>query len=105
MSRRIPRIVSFMLSGLFLGGFVWQSRSGLASPGEKPMTVSRVIVDHVRVTADKPFDKMTTAFEQQLGQFNPEAYQLLASGEDADKVKAKIEAMAGPSGFMLFKTS
>src|SRR5262249_37996237 len=105
MSRRISRIVSFMLSGLFLGGFILQSRSGLAFQGGKPMSVSRITVDHVRVTTDKPFEKTTKAFEQQLGQFNPEAYQLLATGEDADKVRAKIEEMAGPSGFMLFKTS
>jgi uncharacterized protein (DUF302 family) len=69
------------------------------------MNVTRVTIDHVRVVADKPFDKVTKAFEQQLGRFEPEAYKSLAAGEDAEKVRAKIEAMVGPSGFMLFRTS
>jgi hypothetical protein len=69
------------------------------------MNVTRVTIDHVRVVADKPFEKVTKAFEQQLGRFEPEAYKSLAAGEDAEKVRAKIEAMVGPSGFMLFRTS
>ena len=69
------------------------------------MNVSRITVDHVRVVADKPFDRVTKAFEQQLGQFNPEVYKSLTAGEDAEKIRAKIEAMVGPSGFMLFRTS
>ena len=69
------------------------------------MNVSRITVDHVRVVADKPFDSVTKAFEQQLGQFNPEVYKSLIAGEDAEKVRAKIEQMVGPSGVMLFRTS
>lgn len=69
------------------------------------MNVSRITVEHVRVVADRPFDKVAKAFEQQLGQFNPEVYKSLAAGDDAEKVRAEIEAMVGPSGFMLFKTS
>ena len=69
------------------------------------MNVSRITVDHVRVETDKPFDKVSKAFEQELGQFNEETYKLLAAGEDAEKARAKLEAMAGPSGFMLFRTS
>ena len=30
---------------------------------------------------------------------------LITGGENPDKVKAKLEAMVGPSGFMLFRTS
>jgi uncharacterized protein (DUF302 family) len=67
--------------------------------------MSRITVDHVRVVADKPFEQVVKVFEQQLGQFNPEVYKSLIAGEDAEKVRAKIEAMAGPSGFMLFRTS
>jgi uncharacterized protein (DUF302 family) len=69
------------------------------------MNVSRITVDHVHVVTDKPFDKVSQAFEQQLGQFNPEVYKALTAGGDAEKVRAKIEAMVGPSGFMLFRTS
>jgi uncharacterized protein (DUF302 family) len=42
--------------------------------------------------------------ESQLGRFDPDVYKALAAGGDADGTKAKIEAMAGPSGFMLFAT-
>jgi uncharacterized protein (DUF302 family) len=57
------------------------------------------------VLADQSFDKVTKLFEEQLGQFDPEVYKLLTESADTDKVRAKIEAMAGPSGFMLFRTS
>ena len=69
------------------------------------MSATRITVEHVRVVTDKPFDKVCKAFEQQLGQFNSEVYKSLAAGEDTEKERAKIEAMVGPSGFMLFRTS
>jgi len=69
------------------------------------MSVSLIAVDHVRVEADKPFDSITKAFEQQLGRFNPEVVsQSVASGEEVE-VREKIEAMVGSSGLMLFQTS
>ena len=68
------------------------------------MTNSLFTVDHVRRATDKPFEEVTKAFERQLGRFDPEVYKALAGGGDAEGVKAKIEAMAGPSGFMLFAT-
>ena len=67
--------------------------------------VTRITVDHVRVEAEKPFDQVAKAFERQLGQFNEETYKSLAAGEDTEKARAKLEAMVGPSGFMLFRTS
>ena len=103
--RRNLMIIAFTLSAFVLGGNGFHDRSGLASQGGKPMNVTRITVDHVRVVADKPFDQVIRAFEQQLGQFNPEVYKSLAAGADAEKVRAEIEAMVGPSGFMLFKTS
>ena len=105
MLRPILMMVAFTLPALVLGGNVFHGQSGLASPGGTPMNVSRITVDHVRVVADKPFDQVTKAFEQQLGQFNEETYKSLAAGEDVEKVRAKLEAMVGPSGFMLFRTS
>jgi uncharacterized protein (DUF302 family) len=103
--RAILTVVAFTLSALSLGGIFFHDQSGLASQGDKRMNVTRITVDHVRVVADKPFDQVIKAFEQQLGQFNPEVYKSLAAGEDAEKVRAKIETMVGPSGFMLFRTS
>ena len=103
--RRNLMIVAFSLSALVLGGNFFHEQSGLASQGGNPMNVTRITVDHVRVVADEPFDQVIKAFEQQLGEFNPEVYKSLNAGEDAEKVRAKIEAMVGPSGFMLFRTS
>jgi uncharacterized protein (DUF302 family) len=97
--------VAFTLSGFVLGGIFCHDRYGLASQGSKPMNVTRITVEHLRVVAKKPFDQVTKAFEQQLGQFDPEVYKSLAAGEDVEKVRKKIEAMVGPSGFMLFRTS
>jgi uncharacterized protein (DUF302 family) len=84
---------------------VFQQRTESAAQKGDPMNVSRITVEHVRVVANKPIDKVTKAFEQQLGQFNPEVYKLLVAGENPDKVRAKLEGMVGPSGFMLFRTS
>jgi uncharacterized protein (DUF302 family) len=101
---RILAIVAFTLSPVVLGILLHNQR-GLAFQGGNPMNVTRITVEHVRVVADKPFDTVIKTFEAQLGQFDPEVYQLLAAGADAEKVRAKIEAMVGPSGFMLFRTS
>ena len=68
------------------------------------MSDTRFTVDHVRRTTDKPFEDVTTAFERQLGKFDPDVSKGLAAGGDAENVRARIEAMAGPSGFMLFAT-
>ena len=68
------------------------------------MNSTRISVDHVRLTTNKPFGDVTKAFEQQVGRFDPDVYKALAEGGDAEGAKAKIEAMAGPSGFMLFAT-
>ena len=66
------------------------------------MNNSRFTVDHVRLATDKPFEDVTTAFERQLGRFDPDVYKALAASGDAEGASARIEAMAGPSGFMLF---
>ena len=97
--------IAIALSGFVLGGLLFHERSGLASQAGNPMNVTRITVDHMRAETDKPFDKVTKAFEQQLGKFDPDVYKALAASGDAEKAKAKIEAMAGPSGFMLFGTN
>jgi uncharacterized protein (DUF302 family) len=105
MIRGILMIVVFTLPALVLGANIFPVQTGLASQGGNPMNVTRITVEHIRVVAEKPFDQVTKAFEQQLGQFNEEAYKSLAAGEDVEKARAKLEAMVGPSGFMLFRTS
>src|SRR5713101_8537590 len=103
--RRNQMIVAFTLPALVLAGHFYHDQSGRAFLGGTPMNVTRITVEHVRLQADKPFEQVGKAFEQQLGQFNPEVSKWLSAGEDAEKVKAKIEAMVGPSGFMLFRTT
>ncbi len=103
--RRNLMIAAFTLSAFVLAGNYFHDQFGLAFQGGKPVNVTRITVDHVRVVADKPFDQVVKAFEQQLGQFNPEVFKSLNAGDDTEKVRAKIQAMVGPSGFMLFRTS
>jgi uncharacterized protein (DUF302 family) len=68
------------------------------------MSDSRFTAEHVRQTTDRPFEEVARAFERQLGRFDPEVYRGLAAGGDAEEARARIEALAGPSGFMLFTT-
>jgi uncharacterized protein (DUF302 family) len=68
------------------------------------MTASRIAVEHVCVTTSKPFADVVAAFERQLGRFNPEAARLAVASGDPQQARAKIDAMAGPSGFMVFAT-
>ena len=69
------------------------------------MSGNHITVDHVRRTTDRPFEEVAKAFERQLGRFEPDVYKALAASGDAEGARAKIEAMAGPSGFMLFGTN
>src|SRR5689334_15984429 len=93
-----------VLSGGVIGGVLVTGRLGEQRRGEDEMSGNPITVDHVRRTTDKPFGDVITAFERQLGRFEPGVYQALAAGGDAEGARAKIEAMAGPSGFMLFAT-
>ena len=93
---------SVVLFGGVLGGALGSGRLGERRRGENEMSDNYITVDHVRRTTDQPFEDATTAFERQLGRFDPDVYKALADGGDAEGARAKIEAMAGPSGFMLF---
>jgi uncharacterized protein (DUF302 family) len=66
------------------------------------MNESRFLVDHVRLVTDKPFEEVAKGIERQLGRFDPDVYESLAMGDDPATAKARIEAMAGSSSFMLF---
>jgi uncharacterized protein (DUF302 family) len=66
--------------------------------------MGKVTIEHVHVETEKPFGEVAAAFEARLGKFDPAAYEQLQSGADAEAVRARIDAMAGPSGFMLFGT-
>ncbi len=98
-------VYTVILSGFILGGILVYGRFGVQRPGGNPMNDSRFTVDHVRLATDKPFEEVAKVFERQLGRFDPDVYKSLAASGDAEGVRAKIEAMAGPSGFMLFATN
>jgi uncharacterized protein (DUF302 family) len=102
--RWIIPAISVVVSAAVLGGVFVFGSSATHHQERKEMNTTRISVDHVRLTSNKPFGDVTKAFEQQVGRFDPDVYKALAEGGDADKAKAKIEAMAGPSGFMLFAT-
>jgi uncharacterized protein (DUF302 family) len=94
-----------VLAGVVLGGALGYGLFGAQRPGGNPMKGSRFVVDHVHLATDKPFAEVAKAFERQLGRFDPDVVKSLLAGGDAEGAKAKIEAMAGPSGLMLFGTT
>jgi uncharacterized protein (DUF302 family) len=62
------------------------------------------LVEHVQVKTEKPFGEVAAAFEGRLGKFDAAVYQHLRNGDAPEAVRAGIEGMVGPSGFMLFAT-
>jgi uncharacterized protein (DUF302 family) len=69
------------------------------------MNDSKITVEHVRLTTDKRFEDATAEFVRRLGKFDVEVYKDLVRGHDPQATRAKIQAMVGPSGFMLFNTN
>jgi uncharacterized protein (DUF302 family) len=69
------------------------------------MTSTHAVV-HVRVETAKEFAEVAKDFERQVGKYDPsvlQAYRVAPPWpEDA---RARIEAMTGPSGFLLFGTT
>jgi uncharacterized protein (DUF302 family) len=96
---------AIMLVGIALAGVLVHGSFGVQRPGGKPMNDTRFIVDHVRLATDKPFEEVTKTFEAQLGKFDGDVRKAATASEDTEEAKAKIAALAGPSGFMLFGTS
>jgi uncharacterized protein (DUF302 family) len=98
-------VCSVVLTGAILGGILVYGRPGVQRKGEGPMNNSRFLVDHMRLESDRPFEVVVQNFERQLGRFDPNVRQAATESGDANEARARIAAMAGPSGFMLFRTS
>ena len=97
-------VYTVMLSGFVLGSILVYGQLG-ERPGDDPMNNSRFVVDHIRLETNKPFEEVAKAFERQLGRFDPDVSKSLIAGGDTEGARARIAAMAGPSGFMLFGTN
>jgi uncharacterized protein (DUF302 family) len=103
--RRNLFVYTVMLSGFVLGGFLVYGLFGVQRPGGNPVNDSHFVVDHVRLETDKLFEEVAQAFVRQVGRFDPDVAKPLIAGGDIEEARAKIEAMVGPSGFMLFGTT
>jgi uncharacterized protein (DUF302 family) len=99
-----PVVYTVMLSGVVLGAILLSGQSAVQRPRGNAMNDTRFTVDHVRLATDKPFDEVAKAFKRQLGTFDPSVRKAATEGGDTEAAKAKIAAMAGSSGFMLFGT-
>jgi uncharacterized protein (DUF302 family) len=98
------RVCSVVGSAAVLGGvFVFGSFATHRQEGNE-MNTTRISVDHVRLETTSRSRTLTKAFEQQLGRFDPDVYKSARCRRGHRGAKAKIEAMVGPSGFMLFGT-
>jgi uncharacterized protein (DUF302 family) len=66
-------------------------------------TVMTSSVEHFNFKTKKSFDDVTAAIEKQLGTFDAQAYAaIMKSSLPPAETEAKIHAMEGSSGFMLF---
>jgi uncharacterized protein (DUF302 family) len=65
----------------------------------------KVLVEHLRLKTEKPFGEVAATFEAQLGTFDPAVYDQLRNGDASRAVRARLEGMARPSGFTLFRTN
>ena len=67
--------------------------------------MGKIMIDHVKVRTEKPFAEVAAVLEARMGKFAPSVYEQLRNGADPEAVRAQLERMVGPSGFMLFRTS
>jgi hypothetical protein len=70
------------------------------------MTISTHTIEHVRVESPKGFAEVARDFERQLGTYDPTVLQ--AGGGELprrENAQARLEALVGPSGFLLFGTT
>jgi uncharacterized protein (DUF302 family) len=75
------------------------------SDSNREKQMGKVTIEHIHVETAKPFGEVTAALEARMGKFDPGVYEELRSGADPEAVRTRLEGMAGPSGFMLFRTS
>lgn len=75
--------------------------SGSDEGALKP-AVTSTTVTHLDFKSRKPFADVTAALEKQLGKFDPEIGKSFSTGSNPAEIEAKIHAMEGSSGLMIF---
>ena len=75
------------------------------SESNREKQMGQITIEHIHVETEKPFGEVTAALEARMGKFDPAVYEKLRSAADPESVRAWLEGMAGPRGFMLFRTS
>jgi len=74
------------------------------SNSNKEKHMGKVTIEHVHVETEKPFGEVAAALEARMGKFDPIVLEELGRGAAPESARARLERMAGPSGFMLFDT-
>ena len=74
------------------------------SNSNKEKHMGKFTIEHVHVETEKPFGEVAAALEARMGKFDPIVLEELGRGADPESARARLERMAGPSGFMLFDT-
>ncbi len=95
---------ALVLFGVVLGGLLVSGRFGAQGNSGNPMNNSRIMVDHVRLENNKPFQGYSKPSSGNWGALTPTCINAATELGDTEEGRAKIEAMVGPSGFMLFST-
>jgi uncharacterized protein (DUF302 family) len=67
----------------------------------KPVVTSSTVT-HLDFKSSKPFADVTAALEKQLGHFDPAIGKSFSSGSSPAEIEAKIHAMEGSGGLMIF---
>ena len=75
------------------------------SDSNREKHMGKVTIEHVYAETEKPFAEVAAALEARMGKFDPAVYEQLRGGADPEAVRVRLEAMAGSSGFMVFRTS
>src|SRR5438128_2399030 len=75
------------------------------SDSKQEQRMGKIPIEHVHAKSEKPFGEVAAALQARMGTFDPAVYEQLRSGADAEAVRARLEGMVGPSGFMLFRVS
>jgi uncharacterized protein (DUF302 family) len=76
-----------------------------SSDFKKEHHMGKFTIEHIHVKTEKPFAEVAAGLEARMGKFDPTAYEQLRNGADPEAVRARIQGMVGPSGFMVFRTS